>query len=283
MLTGPARRVKYCGQVRVRGKIAVEMKRNPTSEGALLRREQALREWCRRPLGRALLQAERAVLDEILCNVFGYHLVVVEPGCDPGALDASRIMHQVVQTASPVGLERTAGVIGLPERLPYLSDSIDALLLPHTLELAEDPHGVLREAERCLVPEGHLIVLGFNPWGLWGLRRLFGLRGRRTPWSLRFIGQARLRDWLSLLGFDTVHARYLFPHPPWSWGLGSERRGLLHRLHRPHWPLLAASYVLVARKRVATLTPIKPRWRPRRAILAGGVVESRDGGLPGHG
>jgi len=129
-----------------------------------------------------------------------------------------------------------------------------------------------------------LIILGFNPFGWWGLRRLLlGWRGR-VPWSLRFIGLPRLKDWLSLLGFDTLQTRYLFPQPPWHYGNARPVHNLLERLHHDHWPLLAGAYVLVARKRVATLTPVKPRWRPRRAVLAGGgVAETRHGSMPRRG
>ena len=47
------------------------------------------------------------------------------------------------------------------------------ILLPHTLELVEDPYAVLREAERVLCAEGCLMICGFNPYSGWGARRLF--------------------------------------------------------------------------------------------------------------
>lgn len=242
-----------------------------------------LRLWCSGALGQRLAEAEQQVLDEVLGDIFGYHLVVVDPSCQSESLAASRIIHRVVLTVSDDGLSMPAGLLGAAERLPLQSDSIDALLLPHVLEHATDVHQVLREVDRCLVPEGHVIILGFNPFGWWGLRRLlFGWRGQ-VPWSLRFISLPRVKDWLSLLGFDAVHTRYFFPHPPWQVGCEGSGDALLRRLHRSHWPLLAGVWILVARKRVATLTPIKPRWRPRRALLAGGVAETREGGLHTRG
>jgi hypothetical protein len=80
-----------------------------------------------------------------------------------------------------------------------------------------------------------------------------------------------------------LQTQYLFPHPPWNYGQPQSDRSLLQRLHRDHWPFLAAAYVLVARKRVATLTPIKPRWRPRRSLLAGGVAETGHGSVRRNG
>jgi len=255
--------------------------KTPTAPVGNRRHLPGLRSWCRQPLGRQLAAAEQEALCEGLGDIFGCHLVVLDPPCQPVALGASRILHQVVQSRSGQGLDTTPGLLGCAEQMPLQTDSIDAFVLSHVLEMAEDAHQVLREIDRCLVAEGHLIVLGFNPYSWWGLRKLLsGWRGAE-PWSLRFISLPRLKDWLSLLGFDTIHTRYLFPHPPWQYGAGPAKGTLLQRLHRDHWPLLAASYLLVARKRVATLTPIKPRWRPQRSVLTG-VAETR-GSLHPHG
>jgi len=240
-----------------------------------------MRAWCRQPLGQALSRVEQQQLCDILSDVFGYHLVVLDPACQPDAMASSRIQHCFVQTLSAEGLHQAPAMLANAEQLPLQSDSVDAFVLQHALELARDPHQVLREIDRCLVAEGHLVALGFNPFGWWGLRKLLlGWRGR-VPWALRFISLPRLKDWLSLLGFDTLQTHYLFPHPPWQYRRKSPSdRG---RLRAGRWPFLAASYVLVARKSVATLTPIKPRWRPRRSLLAGGVAETGHGSVPRHG
>ncbi len=240
-------------------------------------RLRALRAWCAGPLGRQLAAAEQALLAEVLGDVFGYHLVVVDPSCAPEALDGSRILHHVVQSCSDAGMAAAPSLLACAEAMPWQTDSIDAFVLPHVLELCRDPHQVLREIDRCLVGDGHLILTGFNPWGLWGLRRLLsGWRGG-VPWSLRFIGPARLRDWLSLLGFDTLQTAWLLPRPPWYGRALAPRLGFLDRLHGPPRALLAAAYLLVARKRVVPLTPVKPRWRPRRAMLPGVAEPSQRG------
>ena len=241
-----------------------------------------LRAWCRQPLGRMLAEIERQALGDVLSDVFGYHLVVLDPCCRPDSLESSRILHRVIQSCTTEGLDDPPGMLACAQALPLQSDSIDAFVLPHVLECAEDAHQVLREIDRCLIAEGHLIVLGLNPYGWWGLKRLvWGWRGN-VPWSLRFVSVPRLKDWLSLLGFDTLRVRYLFPHPPWGYG-SSAKTEVATRSHREPWSFLAASYLLVARKRVATLTPIKPRWRPRRALLAGGVAGSNQTRVRRHG
>ena len=234
-----------------------------------------LRDWYRLPLGRALAGVEQACLAGHLPDLFGYHLLTLEPPYHQEAVESSRILHRVTLSSpcngqSGAGLE--AGIAGEPERLPFVSDCLDAILLPHTLERSRDPHQLLREVDRCLVPEGHVLILGFNPvswWGLWGMLA----RWRQpVPWRLHAISPGRLRDWLSLLGFDTLQVVPLFHRPP----LQSERT--LERLRRfePRRPvaLLAGAYFLLARKRVATLTPLRPRWRPRRGLLGAGVAST---------
>ncbi len=229
-----------------------------------------LRDWYRTSLGNALEHAELEAIRDALGTLFGYHLLTVSPPWQDSPLDASRISQRWIMQA---GAGPAANVLGLPQALPVTGDSLDTILLPHTLEYTSQPHEVLREVDRCLVAEGHVLILGFNPFGLWGLwRLLYGWR-RRTPWNGRFISQTRLRDWLALLGFDTVSCRPIFFRPPSQRLAGWQSLQLLERLAQRNWPVPAAAYLLLARKRVATMTPLRPRWRPRRSVLAGGLIE----------
>lgn len=230
-----------------------------------------LQEWYRSPLGQALEQAELTAVRDCLTTLFGYHLLLVAPPWQDSPLDSSRVQHRMVQTPQPVpGL--TSMVSG-SETWPVATDSLDVILLPHVLEFAQAPHQVLREAERCLIPEGHLVILGFNPWGVWGLRSLMTHWRRRLPWCGRFLSVTRLRDWLALLGFDTLLVQSLLYRPPIN------RAGVLSRLtfldHLQQMSRLpgGAGFMLLARKRVVGMTPIRPRWRPRRAFLSPGMIE----------
>ncbi|MGE5625660.1 MAG: class I SAM-dependent methyltransferase, partial [Bacillota bacterium] len=145
-------------------------------------------------------------------------------------------------------------------------DSVDAVLLPHTLERVAEPEKVLREAERVLHGEGHVLVLGFHPWGPWGLRRLFGAR---QPWSGRFLTLWRLKIWLGVLGFEIVEVRHLLHRPPWRSRLMLLRSAVLDRLA---WRVTAGAYLVVAKKRVFGMTPLRlKRSRPQPAF--GGVAK----------
>ncbi|WJW74484.1 methyltransferase domain-containing protein [Thiohalobacter sp. IOR34] len=233
---------------------------------------QEMRQWYSTPLGQALEAEELAALRECLLTLFGYHLLLVNAPWAADPLDASRIPHRI-RLGHSVDSDGPCGLVGRPEQLPLLSDSLDAIVLPHVLELSADPHQVLREVDRCLIPEGHVLILGFNPLGSWGLRRLFGGWRGSAPWCGRFIGVGRLRDWLALLGFDTLEVRPLCFQPPLQHPVLLRHGRFLERLAARGWPLPAAAYLLLARKRVIGMTPLRPRWRPRRSLLSPGVIE----------
>lgn len=226
----------------------------------------ALQAWFRTPLGGVLETGELAALREILPTLFGYHLVFVDPPWRTTPSEGARIRNAwVLRSTGGWG----AQLLGEAVRLPLRTDSLDALVLPHVLEFAADPHAILREADRCLVPEGHLLLFGFQPWGLWGGRRLLSAWRGRLPWCGRWLSTARVRDWCRLLGFEVLEVRGLCHALPVVRPRGSSpAAGMLERAARRGWPVPSAGWLLLARKRVIGLTPIRPRWRPRRSILS---------------
>ena len=249
-----------------------------------------LRRWYMQGLGRLLLEREQELLDQVLHNLFGFYLVQV--GC-PAPVDlarASRVRYRVVldcdgeDVASCGDVEGGAaesgdakdasrlppvrvGLRGRPEALPLQRDSVDVILLPHILEFEPHPHEVLREVERVLVAEGHVVILGFNPWSWWGCWRLLRRRRGHPPWYGDFRSVLRIKDWLALLGFDVEMTRMYFFRPPLRHARVMRRLGFLERLGRRWWPFFGGGYLIVAKKRVMSLTPIKPRWRPRRPLV----------------
>jgi SAM-dependent methyltransferase len=241
---------------------------------SLAQARQQLRDWYASPLGRSLLGFEREELDKVLPGLFGFYLVQVGAAMDEYLLGCSRIRLHIVmddhrRVAEACAPGQLLGVYAHGATLPVQSDSVDVVVLPHTLEFEAAPHDTLREVERILVAEGHVVILGFNPWSLWGLWRLFRWNRRsHPPWHGVFRGTLRIKDWLALLGFDLLLSRSYFFRPPLHHA-GMMRRLLwLERLGARLWPYLGGGYIIVARKRVVTLTPIKPRWRPRRSVLA---------------
>jgi SAM-dependent methyltransferase len=239
----------------------------------------ALREWYQRPLGHLLAETELAALAAQLPTLFGYYLLVIDPPWENCSLKDSRIPHHIVQSVLPGG-HHEAGVNGHTDDWPVMTDTIDAVILPHTLELTHDPHQVLREADRSLIPDGHLVILGFNPRSLWGLRRVLSRRHDQMPWGSRFLSMYRVQDWLGLLGFDTVHSQYLFHRPPVQNVRLQDKLRFLESFggNRGHM-LMAASYILVARKRTVAMTPVKPGRAQARRLFPVGIPSSSQGNV----
>jgi SAM-dependent methyltransferase len=177
-------------------------------------------------------------------------------------LDGARTQHTTL-----VAPELAPGVtLCAPlDSLPFRSDSIDAIFLPHTLELTEDPYAVLREAERVLCAEGCLMICGFNPFSGWGVRRAFAKHLARPPFPpqiRRMLSERRLRDWVALLGFDVDSVEgYLGLLPT------SGRPRAVEERPRAAW--MTGAYLLKARKRVQTMTLVRPRRRLRQRVLVG--------------
>jgi SAM-dependent methyltransferase len=239
-------------------------------------RAMSLHDWYQRPLGKELAMAEQAALADQLPMLFGYHMLVIDPPWGQCRLEDSRIPHHVIQSVDPL-TRPDVGLSGHTENWPIMTDSIDAIVLPHTLELSSNPHQVLREADRSLIPDGHLVIIGFNPFSLWGLRRKLTRRSDVMPWGARFQSLLRIKDWLGLLGFDTLHSHYLFQRPP------VRSRRLLARLQflepatgTGHM-LLSATYILVARKRTVVMTPLREAVRTRQRLFPVGIPYSSQG------
>jgi len=213
---------------------------------------------------------------QALYNLFGYHIVQVGTCGGVDLLSSSRIAHQVILR---IDEGATAGSPSAPAlrcaavALPIASDSVDVVVLPHTLEFQGDPHQVLREVERVLIGEGHVVIAGFNPRSLWGLWRLGLAWSERSPWNGRFLSMPRLRDWLQLLGFEVVYRQYYYYRPPMRYRLLIDRLGIMDKLGHHLAPMLGAAYLVVARKRIEHLIPIKTQWQLRRRLVTTGAAE----------
>jgi SAM-dependent methyltransferase len=241
--------------------------RAPEGEGSLLR-------WLAATPGQELVERECRCVEDLLVDLFGYYLVQVGWGrAFAGPIGHSRIRHHLTIEPYFPGLGAQGTLIGYPEALPVASCSVDAVFLPHTLELADDPRQVLREAERVLIPEGRVVLLGFNPWGSWGLWRLVRRRSEVFPWCGRFLGPRRVLDWLALLGFRIEVQRPIMWLPPLRQASLLRQLGRLEHLGERWLPLLSASYAIRAVKRVSTLTPLEPLRKRNTHLLPGRAVE----------
>ncbi|MEP7298845.1 MAG: methyltransferase domain-containing protein [Burkholderiales bacterium] len=226
-----------------------------------------LTDWLRTPAGRYVLQWEQTHLDTAVADLFGFHALQLGlPELD--ALRANRMPHRwvanettAVPAADETGTPRIAIALHCDfDALPFDSGSLDLVVLPHALELARDPHLALREVERVLVPEGRVVVVGFNPASLWGLRQRLGywrqrlmMRAEPTlflPSGGEFMRYRRLRDWLRLLSFEVEAGRFGCYRPPVGSDKWLSRFEWVERAGERWWPVFGAVYFVVAVKRV---------------------------------
>ena len=226
--------------------------------------------WLTTPAGQHLQTWALARYDQAVSRCFGYHALQLGAPEWP-LLRNSRIHHcwaaATANTSKPLS-EQTALVLDATA-LPFAPASLDLLLLPHTLETSADPHATLREAARVLVPEGRLLVLGFNPSSLWGLqhgsRRMAQRMGSQAapilPTAHALIGARQLRDWLSLLGFEIDEGCFGCYRPALARAPWFQRLQWLEAAGDRWWPYLGGGYFLVATKRVRSLRPLHPRWQ----------------------
>ena len=224
----------------------------------------ALTLWLRSPRGQRLLALEQRELRRVLPEVFGRSILQIGSwGQGDSLLEAADMPHRVVVgTASANG----ASALAEPENLPIVSRSVDAVLLPHTLEFARSAHNVLREADRVLSDRGRLLILGFNPWSIWCLRERLGLfRYRAFPEGAHFVAMHRVCDWLELLGYEITLVRRYGVGFPWSQPTSVTFTLSLRSVLRP----LMEAYMVVAKKRVIPLTVSRlPRRAQVRPLLA---------------
>ncbi|WP_444718856.1 class I SAM-dependent methyltransferase [Paucibacter hankyongi] len=247
--------------------------------------------WLQTPPGRYLLEWEQAQLDAAVVDLFGFHALQLGLPELPG-LQANRMPHRwlALDKTTPAAEPHLSPALAGPGlalycefgALPFESNSLDLVLLPHALELAADPHLLLREVERVLRPEGRLVILGLNPASSWGLRQNLGrnLPGRQSPFLPRdgeFIGYWRLRDWLRLLSFEVEAAHFGCYRPPMRSDAWLARWSWIEPIGARWWPVLGAVYFIKAIKRVhgMRLVGLERGRKSVRAAAPAVAVQSR--------
>ena len=259
-----------------------------------------MQNWLKTPPGQTLLAWENDQFEAMVADIFGYHALQLGLP-DLQALHANRMPHRWVavseldddahhavklKISSNIAINKIAiNTYNTPatddnllkiktfqadfvtdfEALPFPENSLDLLVLPHTLELSHDPHGTLREAERVLVPEGRLIVCCFNPLSLWGLKqkrshlyKKFNLGELYLPEAGEFISYRRLRDWLKLLNFELESSQFGCFRPAVRSQTMLQRFAWMDKLGSSYWPILGAVYIVSAVKRVHGMRLISP-------------------------
>lgn len=238
---------------------------------------ETLQAWFQSPLGELVAEAEREAAGRLLTNCRPGFLVQIGAMGDAEPLPIANAVRQwVVDHDASV----EPCVVAWHDDLPFRSGSVDTVVVVHQLEFEHDPHALLREVERILSPEGHLLILAFNPLSLWGLGRMAGpLRGGHPPWCGHYYTGIRLRDWCRVLGLEHRHHERLFFRPPLQQTGIQQRLQRLERIGRRFWPLFGGVHAELSRKRVARPVSMGSvlRSQSRPAMGAPAAAQARRG------
>lgn len=216
---------------------------------------KALYDWWQSPLGQHVLKQEQTLLQSMTRYFHGYYQLQIGT--------AQPLLPHCLKPTIQKVMADSADVNGDIAALPFKCHSLDTLLLVHTLELSNDPHQVLREAERVLVADGTLILFRFNPWSLWGLKRLLSW-GENPPGQSSFFSHLRIKDWLSLLNFEVIATERLLFSPPIQNGKWLRRFNFLEHWGKRLWPFFSGVTLFVASKRTIPLTPVTQVWHKKQ-------------------
>lgn len=199
--------------------------------------------------------------------MFGFHMVKIGDLSAQMQLPQCAIKHVVSlsDTQAP-----HVSVVGKAEEMPFAERSVDAFVLAHELDFARDPHQILREVDRCIMPNGHVIIVGFNPFSLAGIAKWMPLKRGSYLHDAGFFSTARVKDWLSLLGFQVIQQhQLLFSDLLLERSINPESQ--IQKFAEKYLPFLSSVYILIAQKRELPLSLIKPKWRPKPKFAAIGA------------
>lgn len=220
-----------------------------------------LESWYEGERGDYLQKSLQQALNPVLGTAFGYHLVQAGLTSAPVLFNSSTIHHCVM--VSPQQHCRV-GLVSELEAIPLESESVDVLIAHHALEFATNSHQVLREMQRVLAPQGHLIIIGFDPHSPMGLAHWLKGKVGHPLWRNRHtLSRSRIVDWLHLLGCELQDRQHLFAVPLVSGRLQGLSLSINKQVTRNKWPL-GGIYMLHAIKQVQGL--IQPRRMRERRV-----------------
>ena len=221
--------------------------------------KSTLSDWFATPRGEYVLRWEQAQFDSAVEDVFGFNAVQV------GLSRFDLLRQNRIPLRTRVGLDPASDLVADSGALPLATGSVDLVVLPHVLEFSAHPHRILREAARVLMPDGQIVISGFNPLSLWGLKRALVPSRNEYPWCGRFIGLLRLKDWLQLLSFELNGGRFGCYAPPFSQPQLLGRSAFMEKAGERWWPIAGGVYVVRAVKRTIGMRLVMPSWRSQAA------------------
>ncbi|MCK5813109.1 MAG: class I SAM-dependent methyltransferase [Cocleimonas sp.] len=237
--------------------------------------------WYQGLAGQQALLSLDNIISDYLSEIFGYYCLNFGVlGGRKEFLKNSRISAGFSIGSNP----KQNDLIAIPEQLPIAADEVDLVIASHVLECSHNPHQVLREIDRVLVPEGHCILIGFNPYALMGAKRFLkplrkkNKQSNNKPSKLkqyRTRSASHVRDWFSLLGFETLEVNYLGFRPTIKNEKLFTSSAWMEKWGEKLWPVLGSLYIIHAKKHMVAMRPHKKVWETPFVLTGGKVALNR--------
>lgn len=247
--------------------------------------QQFLAKWFATSPGEVVYEQEKRLVDDALHNLFGYFLVQLGCVSKTSLLASSRISCKLLvdEVISPkiVNSKDICWIQAELDFLPIGKEKADVVFLPHTLETVDDPYYLLRQVDSMLLPEGHIVITGFNSLACMPLRlKHFSKLSGFNDAHYRRVG--RLKEWLEVLGYDVKTVKYSSvmcfaqneKYKFWAKTIETIEKGF-KRIGLDFGNV----YCLVARKHVDSPTLVGLKWHlPRWQGIRNGAVASQRSG-----
>ena len=215
-------------------------------------------DWLDTPQGRYVMDWEQGKIDAVVADLFGYNALQL------GLPQLDLLAHNRIPLRQTAGESGCVNVLCDFHELPFAANSIDLVVMPHVLESHKDPHQILREVERILIPDGQLVITGFNPLSLWGLRQRLSRHPEAFPVSGNYLSVLRLKDWLQLLSFEVERGNFGCYAPPCQSQRWLKRWHFMESAGDRWWGFAGGVYLLRAVKRVHGMRLIMPTWNQKK-------------------
>lgn len=247
-------------------------------------RMQAMLGWWDTSLGQRVLGQELLHIDNLVSRFVGPYALYMGVGSMSQCLRASRA-EVLMECLPPLKPHHRYSAQADFSALPIRPQSLDGVVLHHLLDVVPNPHDVIRETCMAIIPGGRLLIVGFNPYSLWGVwRGVRRYREGRAPWLCQFLSPLRAMDWLKVMGFqvDRVeHAVFDWPSQDVQW---RQRFGWMGRIGQRFLTPFGAVYCMSAVKReYGAISGRKSSRRPAvvmpmraRALREGAVRRNED-------
>ncbi len=224
--------------------------------------QESYRRFYASPTMQALLSRELTALTPVLAGVYGNNGLFLRPHESVAPRLPSHLVSHIVE-ASPSDRGAFSGVARFdPAELPFVNDSFQLVIAQHAFELVADAEALASEVSRVLAPEGVLLMIGFNPFGSWR-PWLMGQSARGARLALQSASACSSR--LARQQIETLQVRYpglILPNDP------ARPPSRYARWFAEAFGRFGSSWLLLARKRRSTLTPLRLRSSKRELALS---------------